>query len=159
MTREEFIEQFGGVFENSAWVAEQAWAQGVGAEHDELSGLTDLLVGVVRSASPQQRMKLILEHPILGTKKKMGEYSTQEQQSASLQGLGADKSALLATLNNQYIKKFGFPFILAVRGRGAEEVLADLAARVENDNVEAEKNRAMEEIYQIARLRLEAIFA
>jgi OHCU decarboxylase len=81
--------------------------------------------------------------------------SKQEQQSAALDQCTPEEYKQFHKLNRRYKDKFGFPFIMAVRGSNRQEILSAFTSRLDNDP-ETEFTRAMSEIHKIARLRLKA---
>ncbi|WP_036270299.1 2-oxo-4-hydroxy-4-carboxy-5-ureidoimidazoline decarboxylase [Meiothermus rufus] len=150
LSREAFVNAIGWVFEHSPWVAEQAWAQ---RPWSSPLALYQSLVAVVQAAPREAQLALIRAHPDLGSKARMAPASAQEQQGAGLDALSPEEYADLLALNQRYRERFGFPFILAVRGKGKAEVFQALRDRLHND-LEAEFHTALEQIYQIARFRL-----
>ena len=158
MTREEFVARYGGVYEHSAWVAEQAFP-GVAAE----SGAEDIeaaLAACVDAADRETKLALIRAHPDLAGKAAVrGDLtgdSTHEQKSAGIDQCSAQEFESFQTLNASYKKKFGFPFVMAVRDRNRQDILRAFAKRLEND-ASTEFDTAIREIHEIARLRLRAI--
>ncbi len=119
MTKQRFVERFGGIFEHSPWIAEGAWALELGPAHDSATGLHNALTRIFRSSSPDQRMAVLRAHPDLAGKlaaaKRLTPESTAEQASAALDALTDDERAQFQTLNTAYVAKHGFPFIIAVR--------------------------------------------
>jgi 2-oxo-4-hydroxy-4-carboxy-5-ureidoimidazoline decarboxylase len=108
------------------------------------------------------QLALIRAHPELAGKAAgRGELtadSTSEQSGAGLTQCTPDEFARLAELNAAYNENFGFPFILAVRGRDRAAILSEFARRVVRDR-DAEFKEALTQIARIARLRLDALFA
>jgi OHCU decarboxylase len=82
--------------------------------------------------------------------------STGEQASAGIDQCNAEEFARFQRYNEAYKAKFGFPFIMAVRGSNRHKILAAFETRLEND-AETEFHTAIEQIHKIARLRLEAV--
>jgi len=154
LDRAGFLEIFGGVFENAPWVAEAAW------ELAPFAGLEQLhaaLVGVMRAATRERQSALIRGHPDLAGKAAIAgavtAESREEQASAGLDQCAPAEFAELQACNRAYRDKFGFPFIMAVKGRNRHDILAAFAAR-QGNTPEAEFHRALDEIARIARLRL-----
>ncbi len=79
--------------------------------------------------------------------------SQAEQAAAGLDSLDEAQRTRFLDLNGRYKARFGFPFVMAVRGRGAEEILAALDERIGNEP-DVERARAIAEIETIALLRL-----
>ena len=154
-----FVAQLGGIFEHSPWVAERAWPQQPFAT---LAALHAAMCGVVAQASSEEQLALIRAHPELAGKAALrGELtddSRREQQGAGLDQCSAEEYARLHQLNRDYSTKFGFPFIIAVRGHDRSSIIAQMAARLDNTR-EAELAEALRQIERIAQIRLEAMAA
>ena len=84
--------------------------------------------------------------------------STGEQASAGLDRLSPDELARFTELNDAYRSRFGFPFIMAVKGKSKAEILAGFERRLAND-ADAETRTALAEVDRIAALRLQEILA
>lgn len=160
MDTHDFIARYGGVYEHSPWVAERVAS--LTADADDKALLARLMADCVDNASVEQQLRLIRAHPDLAGKAQVaGELtaeSTAEQASAGLDQCSKDEFERFQSLNEAYHEKFGFPFVLAVRGRGRAEILERFAARLEND-YELEFETALIEIHKIARSRLDAMEA
>ena len=157
MGREDFVEKFGGVFEHSPWVAERAFKLELGSAHDSAGGLHNALCRVFRSASEAERLGVLKAHPDLAGKlaaaKRLTPESTGEQASAGLDALTDSERELFSKLNSAYVANFGFPFIIAVKGRTKDEILVAFETRIGNDRA-VEFATACEEVERIALLRL-----
>lgn len=160
LTEAEFVARFAGVYEHSRWVAEQA-APFV-ADADDPERIADVMADCVDNAAPAAQLALIRAHPDLAGKAqiagKLTADSTSEQASAGLDRCSAEEYAQFQTLNRDYHEKFGFPFVMAVKGRSRAEILEAFESRLNNDKV-AEFETALTEIHKIARLRLAALEA
>lgn len=157
MTREEFVNRYGGIYEHSPWVAEQAYeSPGV----DDESALAAVFADCVDRADDETKLVLIRAHPDLAGKAAVaGEItqdSSEEQQSAGIDQCSADEYHEFQSLNQQYKDKFGFPFVMAVRNSDRHKILAAFADRLQNDRA-AEAKRAVDEIHKIAKLRFDAL--
>ncbi|MEJ2299723.1 MAG: 2-oxo-4-hydroxy-4-carboxy-5-ureidoimidazoline decarboxylase [Woeseiaceae bacterium] len=86
----------------------------------------------------------------------MTEESSREQASAGLDKCSKVEFEKFEALNDAYKQKFGFPFVMAVRGSTRQDVLDALSRRLQND-ANAEFETALAEIHKIARLRLESM--
>jgi OHCU decarboxylase len=152
-----FMARFGGIFEHSPWVAEAAFATGLGPETDTAAGLHAVMVKAMRAGTEAQQRALILAHPDLAGRlalaKQLTADSTKEQASAGLDRLTPAELAEFTRLNDAYKAKFGFPFILAVKGRSKDDVLRSFTTRIGNNTTD-EFATALAEIERIARLRL-----
>lgn len=151
MTKEQFVEALGAIFEHSPWVAEEAYGAGPFRSADELH---DAMVKAVIQAPAEKKLALFREHPDLATRIKIGEYSTKEQQGAGLDRLTAEEFEAFSSINREYTGKFGFPFILAVRGKSKSDILAAMEARIGN-GPEEEADEALWQIARITKFRLQ----
>lgn len=158
--RERFLEVFGGVYERSPWIAEAACDRGLGDPHDSAEGLAAELRDVVELAGPGPQLALLRAHPDLAGKLALAGGLTREsgaeQAGAGLDRCTAEEFERFQSLNESYKSRFGFPFILAVGGRGRAEILAAFERRVENGD-EEEFAEALEQVHRIALLRLKQI--
>jgi beta-ureidopropionase / N-carbamoyl-L-amino-acid hydrolase len=148
-----------GLYEHSPWIAQQALAQ---RPFRSLSHLKQAMADIVRNAGPDQQLALIRAHPELAGKamvsKTLTSESTHEQSKAGLTDCTPGEFARIQQLNAGYNAKFGFPFILAVRGpRGTglsrQEIIDTFARRLEN-HPDFERAEALRNIHRIVELRL-----
>ena len=155
--RRGFVVALGGVFEDSPWVAEAAWPRHPFAT---LDALYRAMVDAVRSAGENAQLALIRAHPELAGKAAVrGELtadSTAEQSGAGLTQCSPQEFARLQELNAAYNTKFGFPFIIAVKGLDRAAIIERFAERLERDRA-TEFEEALQQIARIAWLRLEAM--
>jgi OHCU decarboxylase len=160
LSRPQFVDRFGGIFEHSAWVAESVFDAGLAADCGEAAGLHRAMVEVVRRASPERQLALIEAHPDLAGRLaeagKLTAGSTAEQASAGLDVLSEAERAQFRDLNARYRARFGFPFIMAVKGRTKAEILAGFHRRLAQSRA-VEIQTALSEIEKIALLRLRGI--
>jgi 2-oxo-4-hydroxy-4-carboxy-5-ureidoimidazoline decarboxylase len=154
MDRAAFVEKFGGIFENSPWVAEKAW------EKRPFAGLDDMhaaMVAVVKHAPAAMQLSLLQSHPDLAGKEAqagtMTASSVAEQASAGLNALSHEEMVRISDLNAAYRKKFGFPFIIAVRMYTKEGILFEFNRRLQNET-QTEFANDLQNVYIITRLRL-----
>lgn len=157
MSREQFVTEYGGIFEHSAWIAERAHDLELGPAHDSAIGLHNAMVRIFRSASREERLGVLTAHPDLAGKlaaaKKLTAESTHEQASAGLDALTDSERADFQRLNADYVAKHGFPFIIAVRDHDKAGIMAAFQRRLANDS-EAEFEEACRQVERIALLRL-----
>lgn len=160
MTRERFIERFGGIFEHSAWIADRAFDLELGPAHDCATGLHNALCRAFRSASTEERLAVLRAHPDLAGKlaaaKRLTPESTAEQASAALDALTDAERATFQQLNADYTARHGFPFIIAVRDNTRDSILAAFHARLAHDSA-TEQATACAQVERIAELRLKDI--
>ncbi|NBW47637.1 MAG: 2-oxo-4-hydroxy-4-carboxy-5-ureidoimidazoline decarboxylase [Betaproteobacteria bacterium] len=157
--RAAFVALLEGIYEHSAWIAERAHAQ---APFKSLVHLKQALADVVRQASEAEQLGLIRAHPELAGKamvsKTLTAESTHEQGRAGLTDCTPQEFERLQQLNADYNAKFGFPFILAVRGpRGLglprSEIIATFARRLQH-HPDFERAECLRNIHRIAEIRL-----
>lgn len=153
----QFIAALSSIYEHSPWVAEAIVTQRPFADVDALA---HAMAQAVAHADEETQMQLIRAHPQLAGKAaiagELTDSSTREQRGAGLDQCTPEQFAHLTRLNDAYQEKFGFPFILAVRGHTRDSILANMAARLPNE-VADERTEALRQIDQIARFRLEAL--
>ena len=154
-----FVAHYGDIYEHSPWVAEAAWQQGLTTEHDHPDRLAELMGHMLQQASSDEQIKVIRAHPDLAGKAALaGELtgdSTREQAGAGLDQCSPEELARFESLNAAYKQKFGFPFVIAVKGLDRYAILNAFAERIDND-LATERRTAVEQIIRIARLRLRA---
>lgn len=156
MSRALFVERFGDVFEHSPGIAEDAFAAGLSPAQDNAENLHEALTAVLRGATRERQLALIRAHPDLAGRlapAAMTPDSREEQASAGLDGLDEEEREQFIALNDAYRAKFGFPFIMAVRGRSKADILAAFEERLAHDP-EPEFETALREVEAIALLRL-----
>ena len=157
--RDEFVARFGGVFEHSPWVAERAFdaTPEISLTSD---GVHEALVAAFRAASHAERLAVLRAHPDLAGKLAIAGGLTQdskaEQAGAGLDRLSATEHARFTALNTGYTEKFGFPFIIAVKGLTKDDILAAFERRIDNSR-EEEFETAAAQVEKIALLRLRSL--
>jgi OHCU decarboxylase len=158
--RADFIEKFGGVFEHSPFIAERAYDSGLLFVPLTAKGVHDALTSVFRQASHDERLGVLRAHPDLAGKLaiagQLTEDSRKEQAGAGLDRLSAQEHARFTELNISYTAKFGFPFIIAVKGLDKNDILAAFERRI-NNSVEDEFATAAAQVEKIALLRLNTL--
>ena len=160
LERETFVSRYGGIFEHSAWIAERAFEDELGAAHDTAVGLHNALARKFRSASDSERLGVLTAHPDLAGKlaaaKRLTAESTSEQASAGLDALTDPEREEFQALNATYTEKFGFPFIIAVKDLDKTQILNAFQDRINNDR-DTEFATACKQVERIALLRLSDI--
>ncbi|WP_027859676.1 2-oxo-4-hydroxy-4-carboxy-5-ureidoimidazoline decarboxylase [Marinobacterium jannaschii] len=160
MSREAFCEVFGDIYEHSVWVAEKAWDNGLTRQHNQVGVLHSLMSDLLLSADRATQLALINAHPDLAGKAavrgELTEASTSEQAGAGINECTAEEFSRFTELNDAYKEKFGFPFIMAVKGSNRHQILAAFEERIHN-TPEKEFERALTEINRIALFRLETL--
>jgi len=148
--RKSFVDALGWIFEGSPWVAARAWT------HRPFGGVAELhaiMTGEVVAATTQEQLALLREHPDLGTRARMSDASVGEQAGAGLDRLTREEFDRLQRLTSAYRDKFGFPFLLAVKGRSTLDVLDTLEARIGGSR-DDEWAEALAQVSRIAGWRL-----
>lgn len=153
MNKVEFVKAVGGVFEDSPWVAVKVWES---LPFSSSAELLQAMATIVQQAEDARKLELLRAHPDLGTRLKMSGVSQKEQAEAGLDQLSKDEFHEFHLLNKQYVEKFGFPFIMAVKGQSKEKILSAMKQRV-NNSYEDEYEMAFQEVNKIAKFRLDDI--
>lgn len=155
LDRAAFVELLGAVFEHSPWIAEAAWQRRPFASIDALH---QAMVDTVIAAPHDKQLALLKAHPELGASKIVAEFSRREQASAGLDSARLADAAKLRNLNRTYRDRFGFPFIMAVKGKQRAEIIAAMEQRVTHA-ADDEFAVALDEVAKIARFRVDDILA
>ncbi len=157
MSRDRFVEVYGGIFEHSAWIAERAHRLELGPMHDTATGLHNAMCRMFRSAGDERRLGVLNAHPDLAGKlaaaKRLTKESTSEQASAGLDALTDAERDDFTDLNRRYVEKFGFPFIIAVRDHTKASIQQAFKRRIDNDR-DTEFSEACRQVERIAEFRL-----
>jgi 2-oxo-4-hydroxy-4-carboxy-5-ureidoimidazoline decarboxylase len=155
LDRDAFVARFGGVFEDSPWIAAAAWDAG---PFTRVADLHAAMVAAVDGAPRDARVALIRAHPELAGKAAIAgaltPESTREQVAAGLDRLTAEQHADILRLTAAYRERFGFPFVVCAREHTADSIIAAAAARLAHDPGDEERT-ALAEIGKIAALRLD----
>ncbi|MCA2377759.1 2-oxo-4-hydroxy-4-carboxy-5-ureidoimidazoline decarboxylase [Agrobacterium genomosp. 3 str. RTP8] len=158
--REEFVARFGGVFEHSPFIAERAYDAGAVEGDLAAKAVHAALTAQFRAASESERLGVLRAHPDLAGKLAIaGELtadSRNEQAGAGLDRLTPEEHARFTELNSAYTQKFGFPFIIAVKGLNRHDILSAFETRIGNDAAQ-EFATATAQVEKIAWLRLSAM--
>ncbi len=145
------------IFEHSPWIAKRACA---GRPFVSVKDLHDVMVSVVKQATRDAQLALMRAHPELAGRQaqadELTDASRAEQSGAGLNALTKDEMANITRLNAAYHERFGFPFIIAVRKHTKHSIMAEFERRLAND-VETELATGLEQVFLIARLRLDAL--
>lgn len=155
--RESFVAKYGQVFEHSPFIAERAYEALEDDAPVNASTLHVALCHAFREASREERLGVLKAHPDLAGKLavagELSDASKAEQAGAGLDRLGEAEHARFTELNERYQKKFGFPFIIAVRGLGKDDILHAFEKRLPHTEPE-EFTTACDEVEKIALFRL-----
>lgn len=147
----EFVDTLGSVYETSPWVAERVLDDRPFASPEELH---DAMAQAVENATEETQLALLRAHPALGEQTGMTEASEQEQASAGLDQLTPEQYERFQELNEAYEERFGFPFIMAVKGASPDAIQQRMEQRLDQ-SPPAEFETALNEVHEIARLRID----
>ena len=155
LSRSEFVKVFANIFEKTEWIAEELYIQVPFNNFEELSSK---MIDIFETAPKEKKLKILNAHPDLANKAKIGlltSDSLKEQSSVGLDQCTKEEFDEFKKLNNAY-KKFGFPFIIAIKGKTKTEILNNFKKRI-SSNPEVEFNKAVKQVKQIASFRLKEL--
>ena len=153
LNKSEFISIFGNVFEKTEWIAEEVFNF---LPYDSFEKLILKFIKIYDESDRESIIKILNSHPELVVEKKLTIESKKEQNSAGLSECSEQEIQEFKELNLNYKKKFGFPFIVAVKGKNKIDILNNFRKRLshsEND----EFIEAKEQVKKIASIRLNDI--
>ena len=151
-----FNEIFANIFEKTKWIAERLYNQ---KPFNSFEDLCSKILEIFKTTSKKNQLKIIKAHPDLADKTKISLLnidSRTEQNRAGLDQCSEKEFREFKNLNNEYKKKFGFPFILAVEGKNKTEILNKFKKRILN-SADDEFKEAISQVCKIANLRLNKI--
>ncbi len=162
---DEFMARFGGLYEHSPWIAEKVFDLSDGEIRQTgeagLEVLDRYFHSVVSDANRERQLELLNAHPELActavAQVNLTADSKTEQSAAGLDQCTQEEFVEFGQLNCRYRNKFGFPFILAVRGLNRQEILKIFRQRLDQDP-EIEFAEAVRQVCRIGRFRLETHF-
>ena len=150
LSKSDFISIFGNVFEKTDWIAEKAYAL---KPFNNFQELFSKMMEIFENSKKEKHIEILNAHPHLAVEKKLTEDSKNEQKNASLNQCNDAEFIEFKKLNEEYKKKFGFPFIIAVKGKNKEEILNSFRQRITN-NINLEFEEAKKQVKKIASFRL-----
>ena len=156
LSQSKFIEIFANIFEKTKWIAERLYNQ---KPFNSFEDLCSKILEIFKTTSKENQLKIIRAHPDLADKTKISLLnidSRTEQNRAGLDQCSEKEFKEFKNLNNEYKKKFGFPFIIAVKGKNKEEILNSFRQRITN-NINLEFEEAKKQVKKIANFRLSEI--
>jgi len=153
LSKAEFISIFGNIFEKTEWIAEKCYES---KPYNNLDELVSKMMKVFENIEKERHLEILNSHPDLVIEKKLTENSKNEQKNASLNLCNDEEFIEFKKLNEEYKKKFGFPFIIAVKGKNKEEILNSFRQRITN-NINLEFEEAKKQVKKIASFRLSEI--
>ena len=153
LSQSEFVEIFGNIFEKASWIAEKLYNE---KPFNNFEELRSKMLKIFINASKETQMKVLNAHPDLADKTKINYITADskiEQNNAGLDQCSEEEFNEFKYLNDKYKKKFGFTFILAVKGKDKIEILNEFKKRI-LDKVNNEFDEAITQVVKIAKLRL-----
>ncbi len=156
LSQSDFVKVFANIFENTIWIAKELYKQ---KPFNSFEDLSLKMLDIFENTTKEKQLKILNAHPELADKTKIGSLtpdSQKEQSNAGLDQCSEDEFNEFRNLNDEYKKKFGFPFILAVKGRTKIEILNNFRQRVSSD-ANTEFNQTIKQVKQIASLRLKEL--
>ena len=154
LNRDKFVSMFGVIFEKTQWIAEKLF------DHKPFKNKEDLInkmFQIYESTQKNEVLVILKSHPKLAIEKNLTKHSSQEQSRANLKNCTDEEYNEFKRLNNEYEEKFGFPFIIAVKGKNKIEILNNFRQRINND-IELEFSEAKSQVRKIAQFRLDELF-
>ena len=153
LSKAEFISIFGNIFEKTEWIAERCYESKPYNNFDEL---VSKMMKIFENIEKERHLEILNSHPDLAVEKKLTKDSKNEQKNASLNQCTDEEFMEFKKLNEEYKKKFAFPFIVAVKGKNKEEILNSFRQRITN-NINLEFEEAKKQVKKIANFRLSEI--
>jgi len=156
LSQSEFIEVFANIFESGRWIVEKLYNQ---KPFNDFKDLFSKMLGIFETATKENQLKILNAHPDLADKTKISILtpdSLKEQKNAGLNQCSEEEFYEFKNLNEEYKKKFGFPFIFAVKGKSKIKILDNFRQRISSD-VNTEFDQAIKQVKQIASLRLKEL--
>ena len=150
LSKAEFISIFGNIFEKTEWIAERCYES---KPYNNLDELVSKMMKIFENIEKERHLEILNSHPDLAVEKKLTKDSKNEQKNASLNQCTDEEFVEFKKLNEEYKKKFGFPFIIAVKGKNKEEILNSFRQRITN-NINLEFEEAKKQVKKIASFRL-----
>jgi len=154
LNRDKFVSMFGVIFEKTQWIAEKLF------DHKPFKNKEDLInkmFQIYESTQKNEVLVILKSHPKLAVEKNLTKHSSEEQSHANLKNCTDEEYNEFKRLNNEYEEKFGFPFIIAVKGKNKIEILNNFRQRINND-IELEFSEAKSQVRKIAQFRLDELF-
>jgi 2-oxo-4-hydroxy-4-carboxy-5-ureidoimidazoline decarboxylase len=150
-----FVARFGGVYESTPALAASAWSDHPFGDH---AALVDAFRAASSRLDEPGILALLRAHPQLTAATPMTTESTGEQRTAGLNDLDKAMRMRIVSGNARYLERFGFPFIIAVRGLRPADIVAALDERLEHSPA-TELATAIAEVQRIAELRIAQLVA
>ena len=153
LSKPDFISIFGNIFEKTEWIAQKSYDSKPYKNYDELFLK---MMEIFENTNKENHLTILNAHPDLAVEKKLTKDSKNEQKNANLNQCTDEEFVEFKKLNEEYKKKFGFPFIIAVKGKNKQEILNSFRQRITN-NINSEFEEAKKQVKKIASFRLNEI--
>ena len=153
LNKTDFISIFGNIFEKTEWIAEKTYSFTPFNDSEEF---IFKIMEVFENCNKEDHLKIFNSHPNLVIEKTMTDDSKKEQKNSKLNECTEREYKEFNKLNNEYKKKFNFPFIISVKRKNKIQILNIFRQRIIN-NIDIEFNEAKNQVKKIASLRLEEI--
>jgi OHCU decarboxylase len=153
LSKSDFISIFGNVFEKTDWISEKTYAL---KPFNNFQELFSRMMEIFENSKKENHLEILNAHPDLVVEKQLTDDSRKEQNNASLNQCSDQEFKEFKKLNEEYKKKFRFPFIVAVKGKNRKEILNNFRQRITN-NINLEFEEAKEQVKKIASFRLSEI--
>ena len=153
LSKSDFISIFGNAFEKTDWIAEKTYNL---KPFNNFEELLSKMMEIFENSEKVNLLEILNSHPLLAIEKIMTKDSINEQKNAQLNQWTKEELGEIKKLNEEYKKKFNFPFIIAVAGKTKLEILSNFRKRITN-NMDIEFKEAKKQVKKIATLRLNQI--
>ena len=155
LKKSEFLSIFGNVFEKTESVALKVFELKPFKDSDDI---VSKMLKIYEEYDRDKILQILNSHPELAIEKKLTDESKLEQTSANLNECSEEEFEEFKKLNLEYKIKFGFPFIIAVKGKNKNEILVNFRERIQND-LNKEFLEAKNQVKKIASFRLKDILS
>ena len=155
LNKSEFLSIFGNVFEKTESVALKVFELKPFKDSDDI---VSKMLKIYEEYDRNKILQILNSHPELAIEKKLTNDSKLEQTSANLNECSEEEFEEFKKLNLEYKIKFGFPFIIAVKGKNKNEILVNFRERIQND-LNKEFLEAKNQVKKIASFRLKDILS
>ena len=153
LNKSDFISIFGNVFEKTEWIAERVFNY---IPYENFDNLLLKFFKIYNESNKESIIKILNSHPELVVEQKLTNESKKEQKGAGLNECSKEEVEEFKKLNLNYKKKFGFPFIIAVKGKNKNDILSYFRTRIKN-SFDEEFIEAKKQVREIATFRFKEI--
>jgi len=153
LNKSDFISIFGNVFEKTEWIAERVFNY---LPYKNFDNLLLKFFKIYNESNKESIIKILNSHPELVVEQKLTNESKKEQKGAGLNECSKEEVEEFKKLNLNYKKKFGFPFIIAVKGKNKNDILSYFRTRIKN-SFDEEFIEAKKQVGEIATFRFKEI--